>query len=415
MPKEKKEKAAAAVSNILRLFDECKPDYINQGRAFEWAIMRQQANIIAQNIESQMNKKPYSPNIDGAVRDRSMAENIRWILDHEGPEAKMVIWAHNGHVATNSTTGKNLCKMFGSDLFVFGFAFNQGSFQAAEDPFSYNQYFFFPSEKGVHPFTVPPFPDITLDAMLAEAGLKVAAVDLHALPKDGPVAGWFSKGQFTRNIGSLYYPQLYGYGIAKQIVPQIYDALFFVEKITASRLNEGGQRPGAHQLSTPVNLDFESGEPGKPPTFWLVPKQTPDFDFSVTTSENNPHTGKLCAVISRIPGKHYGEMYGSLSQQIDATFYRGKRVRLRAAIRTNVSEPGNQAHLWLRVTKKYYMPESLLFYDNMADRPITNRDWCDYEIIGEVPPDAETIGYGIALVGDGQAWFDSVSIEVVEE
>ena len=393
LPKEKKDEAAAVVSNIVRLFDENKLEYINRGSESEWSIMRQQALILAQYIESQMIKTEYI-NIDSSVRDRSMAENIRWIFDHEGSGTKMVIWAHNGHVATNTTMGKNLRKMFGSDMFVFGFAFNQGSFQATEAPLSYNQFFLFPSEKGVHPFTIPPFPDVTLDAMLSKAGLKVAAVDLHALPKEGPVARWFLEGQLTHNIGSVFYTEIYGYGIAKRVVPQIYDALLFVEKTTAARLNEGGQRPGAPILSDPNNLDFESSEPGKPPAYWLVPKQSPDFDFSVTTCESNPFIGKRCAVISRATDKHYGEMYGSLSQQIDATLYRNKIVKLRAAIRTDVSGPGNQAYLWLRVTKKFFGPASLLFYDNMADRPITNNDWRNYEIIGDVPQDAETIGFG---------------------
>lgn len=414
LPKEKKDEAAAAVSNIVRLFDEHKLEYINRGSATEWSIMRQQALILAQYIESQMIKTEYF-NIDPSVRDRSMAENIRWILNHEGPGTKMVIWAHNGHVATNTAMGMNLHRMFGNDMIVFGFAFNQGSFQATEAPFSYNQFFLFPSEKGVHPFTILPFPDVTLDAMLAKAGLKVAAVDLHALPKDGPVARWFLEGQLTHNIGSIFLSEIYSYGIAERVVPKIYDALLFVEKTTAARLNEGGQRPGAPILSAPTNLDFESSEPGKPPVYWLVPKQSPDFDFSVTTSESNPFTGKRCAVIGRISGKHYGEMYGSLSQHIDATSYRGKRIKLSAAVRTDFSDQGNQAYLWLRVTKKFFGPSSLLFYDNMADRPITNSDWRDYEIIGDVPLDAETIGYGIALVGDGQAWLDSVSIEVIEK
>jgi hypothetical protein len=198
-------------------------------------------------------------------------------------------------------------------------------------------------------------------------------------------------------------------------VPKIYDALFFVENTTASRLNNGGQRPAAPILSSPANLDFENGEPGKPPADWLVPKQSPDFDFSVMTNASNPNTGKQCAVISRPPGMHYGEMYGSLSQQIDATSYRGMKVKLRAAVRTDFSNPGNQAYLWLRITKKFFGPASLLFYDNMADRPITNNDWRDYEIIGEVPMDAEVIGYGLALVGDGKAWLDSVSTEVIEK
>ena len=417
LPKEKKEEAAAAVSLILRIFDEHKQDYINRGSSSEWAVMRQHALIIAQHIESQMTKTNYI-NIDPAVRDRSMAENIRWIIDHEGPGIKMVIWAHNGHVAINSTMGKNLLRMFGNDMVVFGFAFNQGSFQAVEPPISYNQYFLFPSEKGVHPFTIPPFQsvlDISLDVMLAKAGLKIAAIDLHALPKDGMVANWFYKGQLTRNIGAFYYDQIYGSGVREQIVPKIYDVLLFVEKTTATRLNEGGQRIGAPVHATPSNLDFENSDPGKPPSDWLVPKQSSDFDFSVTTSESNPYSGKRCAVISRASDKHYGEMYGSLSQQIDATPYRSKRVKLHAAIRTDVSEPGSQAYLWLRVTKKFFGPASLLFYDNMADRPITNNDWWDYEIIGEVPMDAEVIGYGLALVGDGKAWIDSMSIEVIEK
>jgi hypothetical protein len=61
-------------------------------------------------------------------------------------------------------------------------------------------------------------------------------------------------------------------------------------------------------------------------------------------------------------------MYGSLSQMIDATPWRGKKIKLDAAIRTGVSGPGNQAYLWLRITKKLFGPAALLFYDNMADR-----------------------------------------------
>jgi hypothetical protein len=108
-------------------------------------------------------------------------------------------------------------------------------------------------------------------------------------------------------------------------------------------------------------------------------------------------------------------MYGSLSQQIDAFPYRGKLIRLSAAIRTDVSGPGNQAYLWLRVTKKFFGPSALSFYDNMDDRPITNSDWHIYDIVGKVPPDSDVIGFGLALVGEGKAWLDAVSVEVIEK
>ena len=415
LPKEKKEEAAAAVRTILKFFDEHKSDFINRGSASEWDIMRQQAIIIAQHIESKMNTTDFI-NLDPIVRDRSMADNIRWIFDHEGAETKMVIWAHNLHVATHTIMGNNLRKMFGNDMFVFGFAFNQGSFQAAEYPIGYIQYLLFPSEKGVHPFTVTPYHSeisVSLDVMLAEAGLKYAAINLQTLSKDGPVAKWFEEGQLMRNIGSVY-SDLYGTGFSKLTSAKIYDALLFVENTTASHLNESGQRPPAPILTTPANLDFEDSMQGKPPVEWLVPKQSAIFGFFVTTSESNPHTGKRSAVISRSLGTYYGEMYGSLSQQIDATPFRGKIVKLNAAIRTDVSGPGNQAYLWLRVTKRFFGPGALLSYDNMADRPITNNNWHVYEIVGKVPADAEVIGFGLALVGDGQAWLDSVSIKVID-
>jgi hypothetical protein len=103
-------------------------------------------------------------------------------------------------------------------------------------------------------------------------------------------------------------------------------------------------------------------------------------------------------------------MYGSFSQRIDAAAYRGSRIRLRAAVRADVTGPGNQAYLWLRVTKK---GQNVAFYDNMADRPITAREWREVEIVGDVPLEAETIDYGYALVGDGRAWLDAVSLQAI--
>jgi erythromycin esterase len=120
-------------------------------------------------------------------------------------------------------------------------------------------------------------------------------------------------------------------------------------------------------------------------------------------------------MIARPPGRHYGEAYGLLGQRIEAAPYRGKRVRLRAAVRTNVTGPGNEAYLWLRVTKAWAFPPSTVFYDDMSDRPITTSEWREYEIVGEVPEDAEMIDYGLALVGDGRAWIDAVSVELDEE
>jgi hypothetical protein len=259
--------------------------------------------------------------------------------------------------------------------------------------------------------------------MLAAAGLRLSAIDLRKLPSDGPVAEWWSVPHQTRSIGSGYSRE-FGFW-ASQNVKQLYDALLFVESTTSARPNPGGRRVGRALLDAPVNLDFEDGELGEPPAGWFMgPPQGAfdnvietlrDFDFDIATSTDRPYQGERSAMITRPPGRHYGEAFGLLGQRIEAAAYRGKRVRFRAAVRTDVTGPGNQAYLWLHVTKEWAFPPSTAFYDDMSDRPITNREWREYEIVGEVPEDAEMTDYGMALVGDGRAWIDAVSLEVVQE
>jgi hypothetical protein len=55
------------------------------------------------------------------------------------------------------------------------------------------------------------------------------------------------------------------------------------------------------------------------------------------------------------------------------------------------------------------------FFDNMADRaPHSLAEWTDLEITGEVAPDAEALAFGLLLIGSGDAWIDSVTLESVE-
>jgi erythromycin esterase len=413
LSKEERESAASAIHAVLRRLDDRRAEYVSRTDSTAWAFARQHARIVAQNIEIKFRLE--TPN-GFLARDSVMAENVRWILEHEGQEAKMVIWAHNGHVSTApGWMGAHLREALGSDMVVFGFAFNQGSFQAIEMPM--------PSTGGLRSFTLPPAPDGSLDGMLAAAGLRLSAIDLRKLPSDGPVAEWWSVPHQTRGIGSGYTRE-FGFW-SSQNVNQLYDALLFVESTTSARPNPGGRRVGRALLGAPVNLDFEDSELGEPPAGWFMgPPQGAfdnvietlrDFDFDLTTSGDQPYQGERSAMLSRPPGRHYGEAFGLVGQRIEAAAYRGNRVRFRAAVRTDVTEPGNQAYLWLHVTKEWAFPASTAFYDDMSDRPITHSEWREYEIVGEVPADAERIDYGMALVGDGRAWIDAVSVEVVQE
>src|SRR5262249_50197633 len=101
----------------------------------EWAI--QNARVVLQCMQFGANL--VKPDAAMALRDASMAANVKWILD-QSPGAKIVLWAHNFHVMTGpamrigagtaDSMGAALRKMYADKLVTFGFAFNQGSFRA---------------------------------------------------------------------------------------------------------------------------------------------------------------------------------------------------------------------------------------------------------------------------------------------
>ena len=75
----------------------------------------------------------------GAVvmRDEFMAQNVAWLAKNSGQNAKLVLWAHNGHVTFNpkmslgwKPMGARLKDRFGSSYKVFGFSFYTGDFYA---------------------------------------------------------------------------------------------------------------------------------------------------------------------------------------------------------------------------------------------------------------------------------------------
>jgi erythromycin esterase len=190
-----------------------------KAREIEWAV--QNARVVVQCMQTRSNE---------VSRDRSMAENIKWILE-QSPNAKIVLWAHNGHVSTGGmgsyeSMGASLRKMFGSQMVVFGFAFNEGSFQARSQ-----------ATRILKDFTVPPAPAGSLDATLSAAKIPLFALDLRQAPPSGPVAAWLAEAHKTRSIGALY-PEDQPYAFMADLkLPQSFDVVLFVEKPTAARKN----------------------------------------------------------------------------------------------------------------------------------------------------------------------------------
>lgn len=188
--------------------------------SIDWAI--QNATIVLQYMLLRSGEQ---------TRDQSMAANVEWIAQHN-PEAKIVLWADNGHVKyTNAPgfdpMGRYLHKTFGRELVNFGFAFNQGSFRAYEPC------------KGLHEITVHPLGRDSLDSTLAAAGIPFFALDLRTLPQNGPVNHWLGGIRPMRNVGAVYSedkadtPMVIG----RERWPEGFDVILFVESTTPSRAN----------------------------------------------------------------------------------------------------------------------------------------------------------------------------------
>jgi erythromycin esterase-like protein len=206
---------ASQWKEVLSHLEFGREGYIAQGATageVDWAI--QNVRVVLQGLQMRSNE---------VSRDQSMADNVTWVVDHN-PGAKVVLWAHNGHVGASGfgdSMGAALRRSYGKDLFVFGFAFGQGSFQAL-------------AQSGNHPlkvFTVPEAPPGSLDAMLASAGLPLFALDLREAP------AWFREARSSREIGSAY-PDGDPFAFMMSFVaPAAFDAMLYVDRTTAARKN----------------------------------------------------------------------------------------------------------------------------------------------------------------------------------
>ncbi|MBV9211551.1 MAG: erythromycin esterase family protein, partial [Acidobacteria bacterium] len=92
-PKADSKKTIAAWKEVVKHLETSREAYAKKGATkqdIEWAI--QNARVVLQSL--QMTGEEVS-------RDQSMADNVKWILD-QNPNAKIVLWAHNGHVSAES-------------------------------------------------------------------------------------------------------------------------------------------------------------------------------------------------------------------------------------------------------------------------------------------------------------------------
>jgi len=204
---------------------------------YEWAYRHA---IVARQVDNHFAfhaTKP--PQLDvGTGREMAQADNIKWILEQEGPDGRVMLWEHNGHVVKEYSSsdrfwipgvgpmeeiegkitlvGLYLDSMYGDDYMSIGFANNRFLMQGEAGQLPQFE----------HITDAEPALEGSYSAALRRVGIPIFALDLHAAPQTGPVHQWLTRKHLMR------YENFY-----MNLVPlEAWDALIYVDEITPGHL-----------------------------------------------------------------------------------------------------------------------------------------------------------------------------------
>lgn len=130
----------AAIEQLRALLDQ-RLDYMKQdGERFFNAEQNARVVLAAEQYYRTM----YRGSTESwNLRDRHMFDTLRALLDHRGPDAKAVVWAHNSHIGNAAATSMGwsgefnigeLCRTaFGRDAVLIGMSTDRGQVAAADN------------------------------------------------------------------------------------------------------------------------------------------------------------------------------------------------------------------------------------------------------------------------------------------
>jgi hypothetical protein len=144
-------------------------------------------------------------------------------------------------------------------------------------------------------------------------------------------------------------------------------------------------------------------------------RDRPSRSFAFRWGLSSPHEGALvvqteaegcpeAAHCAKLTSKESGPGYGALLEVVRADVYRGRRIRLRATIRK--TEGTGKALLYLQVNR----PGS---HSGTQTGQAAETAWRTDSLYIEVPKDAESIQFGLAVSGPSESWIDKVAVDIV--
>lgn len=167
-----------------------------------------------------------------SFRDKLMLDNLEWQMKNVYPGKKVILWAHNDHLAKNTSRilakedgkwvnsftsiGELLHQKLKDRLYVVGLYMNQG----AASTITTNK-----------PFTINPMPKGSLENLIMSSGYKNAFVDLSSQKKRNKYNSWMFRPILAAEDGMT--SEIVRPGAMKFIPKEQYDGILVINKVKA--------------------------------------------------------------------------------------------------------------------------------------------------------------------------------------
>jgi len=228
------------VDSVATLLDAQTSAYTAASNERKMAFVRQHARIVDQSEHRDTIEDPLE---SVEFRDRAMADNTLWLLDWLGPDAKIVLWAHNNHVSESgyvyTSMGSHLATELGDDLFTVGFSFYEGRVTAVQ--FSTEGWSRRRSISILSPPSIFKGSDVeqtdVFENYFHTADASSFLLDLNAAEPGSDASGWVTAPKHLRTIGAGYEPeQAERYFTSGYPIVESFDALIHVDRSTATEV-----------------------------------------------------------------------------------------------------------------------------------------------------------------------------------
>ncbi len=214
--------------SIYSYFETNKNLLINKSGKFEYDIILKLVDGIRQFLEA-------STNNTQNLRDFYMAENTIWLTSLLGGNAKVVSWAHNGHISKNpdytplgSSQGYYLSQKLVNNYKVIGFSFNQGSFRAMKQNENNNH-----GPLTRHTISQLPLKE-SINYILGAIELEDFILVLSNIQVSNTLDIWLNSPHNMMKIGAIYSISHYDDYYRSCILQQHYDAIIHINQTTSA-------------------------------------------------------------------------------------------------------------------------------------------------------------------------------------